>query len=63
MMEGARRIKALQILHLRGHTRVFENCCMIIAREACEVLLQVPLGGRLIFLDNLMLSHYRVSAS
>ena len=63
VMEGARGVEALQILHLRGDTRVFENSSMIIAREAREVLLQVPLGCRLIFLNDLVLSHYRVSAS
>ena len=63
VMDGARGVEALQILYLRGDTRVFENRSMIIAREAREVLLQIPLGRRLIFLNDLVLSHYRVSAS
>jgi len=62
-MDGARGVEALQILHLRGDTRIFENRSMIIARETREVLLQIPLGRRLIFLNDLVLSHNRVSAS
>ena len=64
MLHGALGIESLQILNLRGDTRVFENRRMIVASKAREVLLQVPLsGGGLIFLDDLVLSHYRVSTS
>ena len=45
VMEGARGIEGLQILNLRVNTRVFENRRMIVAREARQVLLQIPLGG------------------
>ena len=63
-MEGARGIEALQILDLRRNARVFEHRRVIAAGEARQVLLQVPLGRRLIFLDDdFVLSHYRVSAS